>query len=97
MKSRKSSLSICLLYLDSSLTNFNDSCVNIFSLIDLPSLFFAVPYKWYLQDSGHMDLRTESDATLTFYSNQDVYNYVNTSIQGFFTKIFKLLLSPKFY
>jgi len=39
----------------------------------------------------------ESDTNIPFYSNQVVFNYVNTSIQGFLQNFFKLLLSPQFY
>jgi len=66
------------------LTNFNDTCVIIFSLLHPPSLVFAVSYNWSLQDSGHMALRAESDNSITFCRNQVAFNYVNTSIQVFF-------------
>jgi len=89
IKSRRSSLCICLLYLGNCLSDFNDICVNISPLLELPSLVFAVSYNWSLQDSGHVALSLGSDTSITFCSNitlcsnQVVFNYFNTSIQVF--------------
>jgi len=69
------------------LTHFNDICVNISPLLELPSLVFAVSYNCSLQDSGPVALSLGSDTSISFCSNQVVFNYFNTSIKGCFYKI----------
>ena len=44
-----------------------------------------------------MDLRPGSDTSINFYSKQVVFKYDNTSVQSFFTNLFKFLSSPSFY
>jgi len=75
----------------------NDTYVNIFPLLDLPSLVFAVSCNWLLRDSGHMALRPQSDKRTLSIIKKLFLIMLTLLSKVFLQKLFKLLLSPKFY
>ena len=97
IKSRRSSLSICLLYLGIYFTNFIDIGFTFFHTAGPPKFRLCSFLQLDAQVSFHMDFRPGSDNSIIFCSIHVVFNYVNTFIQGLLQKFLKLLLSPKFY